>query len=68
MSESKERLVNPEPRPDDRLDQALRPKTLAELIGQERIKENIAILMQKESSSLPILAMYEQLAFILIRN
>ncbi|MBW8009721.1 MAG: Holliday junction branch migration DNA helicase RuvB [Chloroflexi bacterium] len=46
MSESKERLVNPEPRPDDRLDQALRPKTLAELIGQERIKENIAILIE----------------------
>lgn len=40
-----ERLVNPTPQPDDRLDQALRPHTLAELIGQDRVKENLEILI-----------------------
>ncbi len=45
MSDSPNRLVNPQPQPDDRLDQALRPKTLSDLIGQERVKENLAILI-----------------------
>jgi len=46
MNEAPNRLVNPQPQSDDRLDQALRPKTLADLIGQERLKENLAILIQ----------------------
>lgn len=41
----KSRLVNPEPQPDDRLDTSLRPKMLADMIGQERVKENLAILI-----------------------
>ena len=45
MAENPNRLVNPEPQPDDRLDTALRPKMLADLIGQERVKENVAILI-----------------------
>lgn len=45
MDERKERLLNPEPQPDDRLDQTLRPRSLSELIGQERVKENLAILI-----------------------
>jgi Holliday junction DNA helicase RuvB len=45
MSDSPNRLVNPQPQPDDRLDQALRPRTLSDLIGQERVKENLAILI-----------------------
>lgn len=45
MSENPERLVNPAPQNDDPLDQALRPKRLADLIGQERVKENIGILI-----------------------
>ncbi len=45
MAETPNRLVNPEPQPDDRLDTALRPKMLADLIGQERVKENLAILI-----------------------
>jgi Holliday junction DNA helicase RuvB len=45
MDEMKSRLVTPEQRPDDRLDQALRPRTLAELIGQDRVKENLSILI-----------------------
>lgn len=45
MSEQADRIVTPEPRPDDRIDQALRPKTLRELIGQDQIKENLTILI-----------------------
>jgi Holliday junction DNA helicase RuvB len=43
--DNKSRLVNPEQHPDDRLDLALRPRTLAELIGQDRVKENLSILI-----------------------
>lgn len=45
MDEKPTRLLNPEPQPEDRLDLALRPRTLADLIGQERVKENLAILI-----------------------
>jgi Holliday junction DNA helicase RuvB len=45
MSDAPNRLVTPQPQPDDRLDQALRPKHLSDLIGQERVKENLAILI-----------------------
>ena len=45
MNESQNRLVNPEPQSDDRMDQALRPKYLTDLIGQDRVKENISILI-----------------------
>jgi Holliday junction DNA helicase RuvB len=46
MSEQYKRLVNPEAKIDDRLDQALRPKMLSELIGQDLVKENLEILIQ----------------------
>lgn len=45
MSTEAKRVLDPERRPDDRLDTTLRPKTLAELIGQEQVKENLAILI-----------------------
>lgn len=45
MSESGNRLVNPEAQSDDRLDPALRPKMLGDMIGQDRVKENLAILI-----------------------
>jgi len=45
MDEKPTRLLNPESQPDDRLDMALRPRSLADLIGQERVKENLAILI-----------------------
>ncbi|HEX7975011.1 MAG TPA: Holliday junction branch migration DNA helicase RuvB [Anaerolineales bacterium] len=45
MSEPTDRLVNPKPQPEDPLDQTVRPKTLADLIGQDRVKENLAILI-----------------------
>ncbi|HEX7568391.1 MAG TPA: Holliday junction branch migration DNA helicase RuvB [Anaerolineaceae bacterium] len=45
MSEPPNRLIDPEARPDDRFDPALRPKTLNELIGQDQVKENLHILI-----------------------
>ncbi len=45
MDDKPTRLVNPEPQKDDRYDLALRPRTLADLIGQERVKENLVILI-----------------------
>jgi Holliday junction DNA helicase RuvB len=39
----KERLVSPQRRGDENFDPALRPTTLAEIIGQNRIKENLAV-------------------------
>jgi Holliday junction DNA helicase RuvB len=45
MNEPPNRLVNPQPQPDDRLDTSLRPRTLIDLIGQDRVKENLAILI-----------------------
>jgi holliday junction DNA helicase RuvB len=45
MKDSPNRLVNPRSQLDDRFDQALRPKSLVDLIGQDRVKENLAILI-----------------------
>lgn len=45
MSDSGNRLVNPEAQMDDRLDPALRPKLLRDMIGQDRVKENLSILI-----------------------
>jgi Holliday junction DNA helicase RuvB len=45
MNDATNRLVTPQSQPDDRLDQALRPKRLSDLIGQDRVKENLAILI-----------------------
>jgi Holliday junction DNA helicase RuvB len=45
MVEASNRLINPSPQPEDRLDQAMRPKNLADLIGQDRVKENLEILI-----------------------
>jgi Holliday junction DNA helicase RuvB len=38
-------MIDGNPQADDRLDQALRPARLAELIGQQPIKDNLAILI-----------------------
>jgi Holliday junction DNA helicase RuvB len=46
MSEITTRLVTPNDRQDDQWDVSLRPKSLNELIGQDRVKENLAILIE----------------------
>lgn len=38
--------MDPEAKPDDRVDNALRPQKLADLIGQDGVKENLGILIQ----------------------
>lgn len=40
-----QRVVSPKRRPDDQVDYALRPHQLNELIGQDKVKENLAILL-----------------------
>ncbi len=46
MTDPRERLLSPQPEAEEKTDYALRPQRLAELIGQERVKENLAILIQ----------------------
>src|SRR5580700_8820917 len=41
-----ERLVTPERNPDDALESSLRPKRLAEFVGQSQARENLSIFMQ----------------------
>jgi Holliday junction DNA helicase RuvB len=45
MTETKNRPLDPGARPDDRVDNALRPQMLGDLIGQDHVKENLAILI-----------------------
>jgi holliday junction DNA helicase RuvB len=42
---SKSRPLDPESKPDDRVDNALRPQKLNDLIGQENVKDNLSILI-----------------------
>jgi Holliday junction DNA helicase RuvB len=46
MTDGTDRLMNPQPQAEDRMDQALRPKMLGDLIGQDRVKENLGILIE----------------------
>jgi len=45
MTDSRQTL-DPKPKPDDRMDNALRPQKLNELIGQDQVKENLSILIE----------------------
>jgi Holliday junction DNA helicase RuvB len=45
MPETSDRVLSPQRRPEDLADHALRPRALADLIGQERVKENLSILI-----------------------
>ena len=44
--EDENRLISPQPHNEDRLDHALRPQRLGDLIGQDLVKENLAILIE----------------------
>src|SRR5512144_340765 len=44
-SKGRPRPLDPESKPDDRVDNALRPQKLNDLIGQDQVKENLAILI-----------------------
>ena len=45
MTPAKNRPLDPESKPDDRVDNALRPQMLKDLIGQDQVKENLSILI-----------------------
>jgi Holliday junction DNA helicase RuvB len=45
MNSTEDRVINPENHPDDRIDQALRPHKLGEIIGQDQVRENLSILI-----------------------
>jgi Holliday junction DNA helicase RuvB len=45
MNDSRKRPLDPESKPDDRVDHALRPQRLTDLIGQDGVKDNLAILI-----------------------
>ena len=46
MSEMPDRIVNPGSQTEDRLDQTIRPQMMADLIGQDRVKQNLKILIE----------------------
>jgi Holliday junction DNA helicase RuvB len=46
MANTSDRITSGEIHPEDQFDRALRPTTLAELIGQVQIKENLQILIE----------------------
>jgi len=45
-----ERLLTPERREDDALESSLRPKTLAEFVGQQQARENLKIFIEAAKS------------------
>ncbi|HEX9013380.1 MAG TPA: ATP-binding protein, partial [Anaerolineaceae bacterium] len=45
MSDPANRQIDPAAKPDDRVDHALRPHKLADIIGQDQVKKNLEILI-----------------------
>jgi holliday junction DNA helicase RuvB len=45
MTDSPNRVIGPQARPDDRIDLALRPQRLKEIIGQDNVRQNLDILI-----------------------
>jgi Holliday junction DNA helicase RuvB len=45
MANKEERLLSPRHRPDDLRENTIRPRCLSEMIGQNRVKENLSILI-----------------------
>ncbi len=45
MPANEERITDPSLKPDDRIDQTLRPSSLRELIGQNQVRQNLEILI-----------------------
>lgn len=45
MDANSKRMIDPDQKPDDRLDLAMRPGQLSEIIGQDQVIENLTILI-----------------------
>jgi Holliday junction DNA helicase RuvB len=61
MTDSRQRPLDPEAKPDDRIDNALRPQKLDAVIGQDQVKENLGILIaaaRKRSEALDHVLFY----------
>ena len=48
--EAEERLTSPNRRQEDLGEPGIRPRYLVEMIGQDRVKENLSILIQAASA------------------
>ena len=46
MAQSEERVISPLPQVEDVVDSALRPQTLADVIGQDKVKTNLQIVVE----------------------
>lgn len=49
MNENPQRTIDPTAKSEDRFDPTMRPQRLADVIGQERVKENLRILIEAAS-------------------
>ncbi len=45
MPDTGDRVISPQRRPEDQPDHALRPRQLADVVGQDRVRENLSILI-----------------------
>ncbi|MBL8046537.1 MAG: Holliday junction branch migration DNA helicase RuvB [Anaerolineales bacterium] len=45
MTDAPNRLLSPDRKPEDQVDHALRPKRLADIVGQDKVRENLQILI-----------------------
>lgn len=50
MKGENERILSPEPHDEDTSETSLRPRFLREMIGQDRVKENLSILIEAASA------------------
>ena len=46
MAQSEERVISPQPQAEDVVDAALRPQKLADVIGQDKVKANLEIVVE----------------------
>ncbi|MQC25160.1 MAG: Holliday junction branch migration DNA helicase RuvB, partial [Chloroflexi bacterium] len=46
MAQSEERVISPQPQAEDLVDAALRPQKLADVIGQDKVKANLEIVVE----------------------
>ena len=46
MAQSEERVISPQPQAEDVVDAALRPQKLVDVIGQDKVKANLEIVVE----------------------
>jgi Holliday junction DNA helicase RuvB len=61
MPDPQDRVLSPQRKPEDQADHALRPKRLADIVGQDKVRENLSILIdasKKRSEALDHVLFY----------